>query len=182
MITNIIKYGDPLLKEPSEQVTEELENLEEIIAKLKYNLYFFNGLGLSAIQIGYKSQIFVMAGKEVKVLINTQIIEESEEKIKDNEGCLSFPYIFIPKLRPKWVKAVFLNEKMEKNEEVFTDLEARIVIHEYEHGLGKLFLEDVSQTYKEIVNQKIKKLKSRGVWELDKKVLALIQKETGSVK
>jgi len=175
-IKPIIKYGNPLLLEKCEKVTQETENLAEIIQILKNSTYFYHGAGLSAIQIGEKLELFVgFINGQIKTFINCEILEQSPEQVKEMEGCLSLPSIYIPKLRPRWIKVRYLNEDFEVKEDGFEGFQARLICHEYEHAHQKFFLDEISQLNINIINQKIKKLKNKGKWDLDERTLKLIE-------
>jgi len=71
--------------------------------------------------------------------INPKVIEVSEELIKDNEGCLSFPAFFLKIPRPKWIEVEYTNENGERTQTRLDGLTARCYLHELDHLNGVKF-------------------------------------------
>jgi peptide deformylase len=81
------------------------------------------------------------------------------------EGCLSFPLLYMNVKRPDFVRLRYQNEKGETNTERFIGMTARVVLHEFDHMNGVLFLEKVSRMEKDrslrkraILKRKVKKI------------------------
>ncbi len=181
MIYPLIKIDNPTLRQESVKLDQKDENLLNIIQDLTDNLAFYEGLGLSAIQLGIPKQIFIaqIEGKN-RLFINTEILEKSSDFEIEMEGCLSLLTIFIPVKRPRQIKVKYFTENFEEKIETFEGLWARLVLHEYEHGQGILFNDGISQTQKEVLQQKIKKLKRNGKYNIDEKVINLMRQEIES--
>src|SRR5208337_2248143 len=98
MILKIVKYPDPILQRPGEPVTEFDAELRKLIADMFETTYASQGVGLAAPQVGVSKRlatIDVSMGKNPDdrlVLVNPEIIE-SEGRLYEEEGCLSFPEI-----------------------------------------------------------------------------------------
>lgn len=104
------------------------------------------GVGLSANQVGVNARMFVMGKGEIKFTIfNPEIVEVNSELISEDEGCLSFPGVYLKVSRPKGVIAKYQNAKGEVKVEEFTGLTARIFLHEYDHMEGRTFKDKVSK-------------------------------------
>lgn len=119
----------------------------EMLANIMHDLMKeYKGIGLSANQVGLNIKMFVMGAGDVSYAIfNPEIISLSKEEISMDEGCLSYPGIYMKVSRPATVKARYQNIKGEFVEEEFTGLTARIFLHEFDHMEGKTFKDRVSK-------------------------------------
>ncbi len=133
------------LRKPCLEVTKE-DNIKEIIQKLKNTLESIGGFGISANQIGIQKKIsygkipkFINKKLEHNeyILINAKIIEKDRPIKVKNEGCLSFPGIYVDTLRYVFCTIEYYNEKMELQTGMFQDLESIVVQHEVAHQEGK---------------------------------------------
>jgi peptide deformylase len=104
----------------------------------------WSGLGLSAPQIGRDIQLIVIniPGQVKRTIINPELIEQSLDIFYWNEGCLSFPDLFIKKSRPKTIKIKYQNLDGEEIIEEFQDLVAFCIQHEMDHLSGKLLIDN----------------------------------------
>ena len=123
------------------------------------------GIGLSANQIGYDCSVFVMKGqnKEQSMFIaNPEILEESEDKVLIEEGCLTpgCDGIFATVSRPSWIRARWQDEHGELKELEFSGMTCRCFQHEYDHLQGILFIDHLSRLkYDRAVKKKQKREK-----------------------
>lgn len=135
------------LRKSCQEVTKE-DNVKEIIQKLKDTLESYNGLGLSANQIGIQKRISyvkipIYNPKEKRVdlreliLINPKIIEKDKIIKFTNEGCLSFPGIYINTKRYIYCTVQYLDDNLKENVMAFQDMESFVVQHEVAHLEGK---------------------------------------------
>ena len=146
IVTNINE-----LKKPCQKVTKE-DNIKEIIQKLKDTLESIGGLGLSANQIEIQKKISYIKipkmtrNKKIEftefILINAKIIEKDRPIKVQNEGCLSFPGVYIDTLRYVFCTVEYLNEKMEIQTGIYQDLEAFVILHEHSHQCGRTIFDD----------------------------------------
>lgn len=114
------------------------------------------GVGLAAPQVDVSKQLFVTylpangneeGGKAVlRSFINPRILDHSSELVYGHipdeprlEGCLSIPGLYGPVPRWQWIEIEFLDDQFETHRERFVDFAARVVQHEYDHLIGKLF-------------------------------------------
>jgi len=133
------------LRKPCLEVTKE-DNIIEIIQKLKDTLESHGGLGISGNQIGIQKKIsYIKIPKMNKdkleynemIIINAKIIEKSNPiKVKD-EGCISFPGIYVDTLRYIYCTVYYLDENLKENTGLMQDLESFVILHEYDHTIGK---------------------------------------------
>jgi len=123
------------------------ERLEEDMIGLMLNS---RGIGLSASQVGIESRVFVMQPQKLDdkrpfALFNPIILEQSEEQIQDEEGCLSFPNLYLQVKRPKIIKAQYVDKNQNSCIIELTDIDARCFLHELDHLNGVCFTDKVSQ-------------------------------------
>ena len=126
------------------------------------------GVGLSANQVGVNCRVFVMGTQEFQTtLFNPEITAVSSDEVSLDEGCLSFPGIYMKVSRPKSVMVKYQNNKGEWTEDEYHGLTARIFLHEYDHMEGKTFKDRVSKLKWDLAyNRMIKRTKKiirRGV-------------------
>ena len=169
MILNVVKYGDPILTKRADEVVEFDEKLHTLIDDMFETMYGAPGVGLAAPQVGVLKRLFVMdcsSGKNNKqkvVLINPVIESEEGEQVGD-EGCLSFPGVFLEIKRPK--RVVVRAQDLDGSEMTVDvmDLEARCVSHETDHLDGELFISYLSPLKRDLTKRKIKKRIKQGDW------------------
>jgi len=169
MILDVVKYGDPILTKRADEVVDFDEKLHKLIDDMFETMYGAPGVGLAAPQVGVLKRLFVMdcsSGKNKKqkvVLINPVIESEEGEQIGD-EGCLSFPGIFLEIKRPQ--RAVVRAQDFDGSDITLDvmDLEARCVSHETDHLDGELFISYLSPLKRDLTKRKIKKRIKQGDW------------------
>ena len=169
MILEVVKYGDPILTKKAEEVTTFDDSVRKLVDNMFETMYGAPGVGLAAPQVGVLKRLFIMdcsSGKNKKqklVLINPVIESEEGEQIGD-EGCLSFPGIYIQVARPQ--RLVVRAQDVDGS--AFTldlmDLEARCVSHETDHLDGELFINYLSPLKRDLTRRKIKKRIKQGDW------------------
>ncbi len=133
-------------------------------------MYAAKGVGLAAPQVNVSQRLFVMdvpeeEGKSNKVVaVNPEVIYVEGEQIGD-EGCLSFPSIYVPIQRNQ--RAILRAQDVAGNwfELDGEDLTARCVLHETDHCDGIVFLNRMTMLKREMAKRKIKKLQKTGQWE-----------------
>jgi len=169
MILNVVKYGDPILTRRADEVTAFDENLRKLVDDMFETMYGAPGVGLAAPQVGSLKRLFVMdcsSGKDKKqkvVLINPVIETEEGEQIGD-EGCLSFPGVFLEIKRPQ--RVVVRARDIDGSEMTLDvmDLQARCVSHETDHLDGEVFINYLSPLKRDLTKRKIKKRIKQGDW------------------
>jgi len=107
------------------------------INRLKMTMKLYNGLGLSANQCGVFERVFIVGNEEIVIVcINPKLIKASDNLIKDNEGCLSFPGLFLKIERASSVEVEYYDYQGKKYNTTFTGLTARCFLHELDHMNG----------------------------------------------
>jgi peptide deformylase len=105
-----------------------------------------NGLGLSANQVGVPYRIFaIRIDVDPLVIFNPTIVDQSENEILLDEGCLSFPLLYMKIKRPEWVRIRFQTSDGETHTEKYGGMTARVILHEYDHLEGITFKERASK-------------------------------------
>lgn len=134
-------------------------NMSELIAKLKVTMKLYGGLGLSANQCGVYERVFVIGYENQSfACINPRVVEKSEEMVREKEGCLSYPGMYLTIPRPKWIVAEFLDEMGQVQRQRFEGLTARCYLHELDHMNGVKFVKHVGPTAIMMARKKQKKM------------------------
>ncbi len=170
MILPVYAYGQPVLLKKAQPVSEDYPQLAEFIENMWETMYNASGVGLAAPQVGKSLRIFIVDTKQVqkegeeekgikKVFINPEIIEENGKLWAYEEGCLSIPDIRGDVMRKEFVFIKYLDENFEEHTEMFGEMEARVIQHEYDHLEGILFTELLKPLKKRMVNRRLQKIK-----------------------
>jgi peptide deformylase len=170
MIYPIVKYGDPVLEQPAETVTEfDTPELHKLVDDMFESMSAARGVGLAATQIGIGRRIAVIdtsAGEDPAqklVLINPEILRKEGTQILE-EGCLSIPGFREDVRRSNKVTIRAQNVKGEFFEMTGEDLLARAFQHETDHLNGRLYITHVSPLKRDLIRRKIRKLQKAGEW------------------
>ncbi len=145
-------YPDPVLLKEAVPVTAFDDAFRERVAEMHRIMYDEGGVGLAAPQVGWSVQLLVLnpAGKDddteaAMTIVNPKIVKKWG-KATAQEGCLSFPEIFIDVQRPAGVKLSYQDEFGEQHEDDLNEFVARIVQHEKDHLDGVLLYHRMSPT------------------------------------
>lgn len=163
MILPIVAYGQPILRKVSAAITPEYPGLKELIANMWETLYHSNGVGLAAPQINHSIRLFLVDSLQIvenadeedkddykdekaikQVFINPTVVSLEGEEWKYNEGCLSIPKVREDVMRSETVTLTYQDENFEHHTQTFDGITARIILHEYDHLEGKLFIDHIS--------------------------------------
>ena len=144
MILELTPNTHPLLHEKIRTCSNELDR-HELSRILHENMFHYNGVGLSANQIGIEERVFVMMydmdTQETITCFNPQIIKESKEIVTMEEGCLSYPDLFLEIPRPSTIVVKYEDEGKNIHKERLIGFIARIFQHEYDHMEGIDFIQ-----------------------------------------
>lgn len=123
----------------------------------------YNGIGLSANQVGLDHQLFVMGDKKENTIIciNPQVLQHTKETVIDVEGCLSFPNIYVKVSRPKEILVEFYDHELKKQQVKIDGYSAKCFLHEWDHLQGITFKDRVSKLKWDFAVKKAKKLERR---------------------
>jgi len=99
-----------------------------------------NGLGLSANQCGLPYRVFVMRSEPTRVCFNPKLLASSDDTVALQEGCLSYPFLFVKIKRPSIIRVRYTDSFGETHTERFIGMTARCFLHEYDHLEGVNYL------------------------------------------
>lgn len=160
----ILIHPDPRLKKICDPVAAP-GSVARLIEDMLETMYDAPGVGLAAPQVGVNARVLVMdcVGKEETpepmALINPEIISVSEEMNEHEEGCLSIPEQYGLVTRPAEVEVRWTTVAGGGEERRFEGLWATCVQHEIDHLNGKLFIDYLGPVRRQMITQKMKKLK-----------------------
>lgn len=138
---------------------------QELESKMIQLMIENRGIGLAANQIGLTKRVFVMGSYTIEgfpqpfALFNPVILETSEETVLDQEGCLSYPGLYLTVKRPAWVRAAYQNAKGDIIEAKFTGYLSKCFQHELDHLNGICFVDKVSKLKLQLAMKKLRKNK-----------------------
>lgn len=166
MILRIVIAPDSTLKKVSEPVVVNDESdkayLQKFMRDMVETCRHIQGLGLSAIQVGVPSRVFVVVTEDSELyFVNPEIMETTGNEVMFKEGCLSFPGVFAGIKRPENVRIRYLTYDLEPAEMEATGIVARCILHEYDHLEGKTFLDHVGKIARDMGLRKSKKAKKQ---------------------
>ncbi|PLV57170.1 peptide deformylase [Thermotoga sp. SG1] len=149
-------FGDPVLRKRAKPVTKFDEVLKRTIERMIETMYHYDGVGLAAPQVGISQRFFVMdVGNGPVAVINPEILEASSETEIAEEGCLSFPEIFVEIERSKKVKVRYQNVRGEFVEEELEGYPARVFQHEFDHLNGVLIIDRIKPAKRLLLRKKL---------------------------
>ena len=162
---NLLYYPNEMLSKTLNEV--DIDNLDfdpkEIKEQMLDIMLSKMGIGLSANQVGLNHRLFVMGNtrNDAVLCINPTVLQYTEDKILEVEGCLSFLGIQIAVQRSRDVLVEYYNEHLEKVRTVASDYSARLYLHELDHLNGITFKDRVSKLKWNLAEKKAKKLVRR---------------------
>ena len=165
-IFKLIENTNTALTIPLSGCSEDM-NRQEMKDNLIETMEHFNGIGLSANQCGIMERVFVMYSdvkkKEIIACFNPKIITESDEQIFMDEGCLTYPGLWLKVKRPDGIEVTYEDENGEKQEKAMFGLEGRIFQHEYDHMEGINFTKKVSRLRLNMARKRQKKQAKKSI-------------------
>ncbi len=188
MILPIVAYGAPVLRKVSKSIDASYPNFNSFLADMWETMYSSNGVGLAAPQVNRAIRLFVVDSEQIfenmdeeekkvyddgpgikKVFINAEIIETDGEDWAYNEGCLSIPKIREDIMRAERVTLQYMDEQFNEFSETFSGITARVILHEYDHIEGKLFIDYLKPLRKKMLQSKLNDI-SKGKIKVDYKM------------
>jgi peptide deformylase len=144
----IRKYDDPVLKKKCEEVKQFDKALKKLVLDMAEIMEKNQGVGLAAPQVGVLKRIVVinniLTGGDSFVFINPKIVKYGKKKEFFEEGCLSFPGLFLKIKRPEAVEVESTGLDGEKSKIKAEGMLARVLQHEIDHLNGVLFFNRLS--------------------------------------
>ena len=167
----------------------EHPGLEKLIADMWETMYASSGVGLAAPQINKSLRLFVVDTEQIfenmedeekdeypdvpgfkGVFINAHIVELAGSEWSYNEGCLSIPKIREDISRQEKVTLQYRDEQFNSHMQTFRGITARVILHEYDHIEGKLFIDKVSSLKRKLMKGKLNDI-SKGKVNVDYRML-----------
>jgi len=191
MILPIVAYGSPILRVVCKDITPDYPNLEKLIADMWETMYASSGVGLAAPQVNRDIRLFVIDSTQVfesheekdkdnykypdapgikQVFINAHIKALNGEEWAYNEGCLSIPKIREDIVRDEEVTLEYLDENFLPHVSTFKGVTARVILHEYDHLEGKLFIDYMKPLRRKLLRGKLDDI-SKGKVKVDYKMV-----------
>ena len=162
----LVPVTDPILKNPLESCSIGLDR-KELQNTLKIAMEHHQGIGLSANQIGIKERAFIMYSdvkkKEMISCFDPLITEYSKEKIIMDEGCLTWPGLWLKVERSEGIQCVYNDVDGELVQVQMHGLEARIFQHEYDHMEGTNFTQRVSRLKLNMAKRRASKMRKKSI-------------------
>lgn len=175
MILPIVAYGSPVLRKKGIAIDPDYPGLSDLISNMWETMYSSNGVGLAAPQVDRSIRLFIVDSEQIfrqmeaerekhdypdapgikQVFINAQVKELNGEEWVYNEGCLSIPKIREDIRRHALVTLAYQDENFQPHVHTFQGLTARIILHEYDHIEGKLFIDHLSPLRRKLIKGKL---------------------------
>lgn len=188
MILPIVAYGNPVLRKVAQDIDADYPHIDKFIADMWETMYASSGVGLAAPQVNRDIRLFVVDTEQMfanmeedekdefgdapglkQVFINAHIQDLSGDEWSYNEGCLSIPKIREDIYRHETVTLKYLDEKFQQQVKTFTGLTARVILHEYDHIEGKLFIDHISALKRKLMKGRLNDI-SKGKVSVDYKM------------
>ncbi|MDB5253372.1 MAG: peptide deformylase [Flaviaesturariibacter sp.] len=190
MILPIVAYGHPVLRKVAQDITPDYPGLDKLIADMWETMYGSSGVGLAAPQVNRDIRLFVIDSAQIfanrdeddeddeypdapgakGVFINAHIVEEAGEDWAYNEGCLSIPKVREDIYRAEEVTLRYFDENFQEHTKTFNGITGRIILHEYDHIDGKLFIDHLPPLKRKLLKRKLDTI-SRGEIRVDYRML-----------
>ncbi len=191
MVLPIVAYGHPVLRKMAHEIEPDYLELQKFIADMWDTMYASNGVGLAAPQVAKDIRVFVIDSAQIftnmdeedrkektypdepgtkQVFINARLIDEGGNDWLYNEGCLSIPKIREDIARAEEVTLTFMDEHFNRHTRTYNGITGRIILHEYDHIDGKLFIDHLSILKRKLLKRKLDAI-SKGAIQVDYKML-----------
>jgi peptide deformylase len=188
MILPIVAYGSPVLRMKCKEIDPDYPGLAKLIEDMWETMYSSSGVGLAAPQVNRDIRLFVVDSTQIfinqdeedkgkypdhpglrQVFINAKITKLNGAEWSYNEGCLSIPKIREDVLRNEEVTLEFVDELFESHTQTFNGITARVILHEYDHIEGKLFIDYLKPLKRKLLKGKLDDI-SKGKISVDYKM------------
>lgn len=188
MILPIVAYGSPILRTVCKDIDADYPNLSVLIENMWETMYNSSGVGLAAPQVNKDIRLFVIDSTQIftnldeedkgkypdapgfkQVFINAHVQKLNGEEWSYNEGCLSIPKIREDVKRNEEVTIEYVDENFEPHTKTFNGITARVILHEYDHIEGKLFIDYLQPLKRKLLKSKLDDI-SKGKVSVDYKM------------
>lgn len=174
MVLPIVAYGNPVLRKVGREISADYPDLQKLIEDMWETMYNSKGVGLAAPQVNRDIRLFLIDSAQILenleeeekndypgdvgykgAFINAVIHSVNGEEWSYNEGCLSIPKIREDIIRKESVHLTFQDEHFNSHTRIFTGITARVILHEYDHIDGKLFIDYLKPLKKKLLKRKL---------------------------
>ena len=188
MILPIVAYGAPVLRTVCKDIRPDYPQLGKFIEDMWETMYASSGVGLAAPQVNKDIRIFVMDSTQIfagmdedekkkypdapgikQVFINAHVEALDGQEWAYNEGCLSIPRIREDIQRNEQVTIRYVDEQFQPYTTTFNGITARVILHEYDHIEGKLFIDYLNPLNRRLIKGKLEDI-SKGKVSVDYKM------------
>ncbi len=188
MILPIVAYGAQVLRTKGKLIKPDYPNLDKLIEDMWETMYESSGVGLAAPQINKSIRLFIIDSTQIfnnleddekgkypdgpgikEIFINAQIVTLNGEPWPYTEGCLSIPKIREEISRNEEVTIEYDNQQFQHQIKTFNGLTARVILHEYDHIEGKLFIDYLKPLKRKLLKGKLDDI-SKGKITVDYKM------------
>jgi peptide deformylase len=189
MILPIVAYGAPVLRKACKDISADYPDLQKLITDMWETMYNSNGVGIAAPQINKDIRLFVMDSEQIfnnmedgeeneypgdngykGVFINAHITKLDGDEWAYNEGCLSIPKIREDVYRSEKVTLSYIDENFQPFTKTFSGITARVILHEYDHIEGKLFIDYLKPLKRTMIKRKLDDI-SKGKVKVDYRMI-----------
>lgn len=164
MILNLVSGDNPILKQKCEQFDFDNPPMDpkQLVQDLKDSLVQHRGIGLSACQVGIPYRVFVVGNpndpENIRAFFNPKVVDAPSETVLMEEGCLSYPGLFMKVKRPSLCRVRYADETGNVVTAVYDDVPARAILHEMDHMDGITFHTRANPYHREQAQRQKKKL------------------------
>lgn len=190
MILPIVAYGHPVLRKVAHDIQPDHPGLSKLIEDMWETLYGSTGVGLAAPQVNKDIRLFIVDSAQIfnqlkedkeqhsypdapgikQVFINAHIKELDGFEWSYNEGCLSIPKIREDIKRQSVVTIEYMDENFQHHMRTYQGITARIILHEYDHIEGKLFIDHITPLKRKLLKGKLNDI-TKGKIKVDYKMM-----------
>ena len=159
-LLEILEFPDPRLRTVAKPVANVDGRIARLTDAMLETMYAAPGIGLAASQVNVHKRIIVIDVSEEKdsplVLINPTI-RANEGEVETNEGCLSVPGFYEPVVRAEAITVEAVDREGSAFELDANGMLAVCIQHEMDHLEGKLFVDYLSNTKRQLIRKKLVK-------------------------
>jgi peptide deformylase len=162
----------PMLSVPIPEYKEAIPNptIKNLVTRLKMTMKLYGGVGLAANQCGVFERVFVIGTDQFQIsCINPRILRSSAEMNKSDEGCLTFPGLYVKLDRPEWVEVEFTDDTGKLVQMRLEGLTARCFQHELDHMNGIRFIDNIKPIALQMARKKQQKIMKQAIRNQKKK-------------
>jgi peptide deformylase len=147
---NLVINPNPILKErmPDFDFENPIMDPKELEKQMLDFMFANKAIGLAANQVGIQTRVFVIghssSPETAQAFFNPIVVKHTDDTYDMEEGCLSFPGIYVKIKRPKKIQVSYQNSEGETKTEILEDLNAKCFLHELDHLEGITFNDRVS--------------------------------------